>query len=207
MTTPELINYYADLLILQYRGKPNAFATIQNLVEMPIMDQLPLLVQAAFDLDSAVGVQLDLLGEYVGAFRTGYDFSGPVSLDDDDFRKYIKICIVQNAQGSSLYEIQLLLSIYFPDDIKVFDYKNMQMDYFFESTFGSDQLAEFFVKQKRLPKPMGVQLGSLIKAPFTTEFLGFRTYDFPAFHSTPLNDYAGGFVSGPTMTYDLAIAP
>jgi hypothetical protein len=39
MTTQELINYYAGLLILQYVGKPRAYATIQALVTQVIMPQ------------------------------------------------------------------------------------------------------------------------------------------------------------------------
>lgn len=207
MTTAELINYYADLLILQYREKPNAFATIQDLVEMPIMDQLPLVLQDAFDLDTAVGVQLDTIGKYLGASRYGYDFSGPVTLVDADYRQLLRMAIVQNAQGSSMYDIQSLLAIYFPGVIRVFDNQNMHMSYFFDAAFGSNQLAEFFVKQNRLPKPMGVELAALIYSPLTDLYLGFRTYDFPAYSSTPLNSYATGFVSGPTLSYTLAIAP
>lgn len=62
MTTQELIDYYANLLILQYIGQPRAYATIQALVEPTIMDQLPITVQNAFDLETAVGAQLDTIG-------------------------------------------------------------------------------------------------------------------------------------------------
>ena len=213
MTTAQIINFYANLLILQYQGKPKAFATIQSTAAPLVMDQLPLAVQDAFDIDTAVGVQLDVLGKYVGASRYGYIFPAvpgdpnqPVTLNDSDFRKLIKMAIVQNSEGSSLADIQNLLALYFPDVIRVFDYANMHMDYFFDTAFGTNQLAEFFVLQKRLPKPMGVQLGALIFAPLTTHFWAYRTYDFPAYNGTPYNTYTTGFVSGPPLLYTDAIA-
>lgn len=54
MTTQDLLNYYANLLILQYIGKPKAYATIQATVAGVIMDQLPLAVQNGFNLNPTV---------------------------------------------------------------------------------------------------------------------------------------------------------
>lgn len=39
MTTQQLVNYYANLLILQYLGMPNAYATIQALVTPALLPQ------------------------------------------------------------------------------------------------------------------------------------------------------------------------
>jgi hypothetical protein len=46
-TDQELIDYYADLLILQYKQKPKAYATIQTIVKNVIMNQLPVAVENA----------------------------------------------------------------------------------------------------------------------------------------------------------------
>ena len=81
MTNEELADYYASLLILQYATKPKAVATIQTTVTPVIMNQLPTAIQDGFDLDTAVGVQLDTMGKYVGASRRGYTSTGaPVVL-------------------------------------------------------------------------------------------------------------------------------
>ena len=53
-TTQSLIDYYANLLILQYLGQPNAYATIQTVVTGVIMDQLPTQVENAFNLNPTV---------------------------------------------------------------------------------------------------------------------------------------------------------
>jgi hypothetical protein len=185
-----LIEYYANLLILQYLGKPKAYATIEELANMAIMDQLPLLVQDAFDLETAEGVQLDKLGEYAGVSRVGFDFSGPVSLNDTDFRLYIKLAIVQNSAGSSLSDIQSLLSICFPATLFVFDFANMHMGYFLDSNEASTELAEFFVRQGALPKPMGVQLAALIYGPNIDNWFGFRTYYAAGFNNHGFNTYS-----------------
>ena len=63
------IEYYKDLILYQYINFPKARATIDLLVRQGLVDFLPLEVNDAFDLDSAVGSQLDILGEYIGFDR------------------------------------------------------------------------------------------------------------------------------------------
>jgi hypothetical protein len=201
MTTQDIINYYSGLLILQYFTKPKAIATIQAIVGPVIMDQLPIAVQNAYDLNSAVGVQLDVLGKYAGVSREGYIFSGPVVLGDADFRTLIKLAIVQNNGGSSLADIQKLISIYFPGTLLIFDFKDMRIGYFFDSSVGSDTLAQFIVKQGLLPKPMGVQLGTVVYAANINNFFGFRTYELPGFNVAPFNSYSDYKSGCPWLSY------
>jgi len=66
---PTLLQYYADLLILQYRNKPRAIDTIKNLVDNALCDGLPQELQTAFNLDTAVGDQLTIIGKIVGVPR------------------------------------------------------------------------------------------------------------------------------------------
>lgn len=190
MTNEELKNYYANLLILQYISEPNAYATIQALIDPTLMNQLPALVQAAFDIGTAVGVQLDVIGKYAGVTRNGYDFSGPITLDDGDFTILIRLAILQNNSGSSLADIQNLIFLFFPGQLLVFDHADMSIDYFFNSTFGSSSLVELFVKQHRLPKPMGVQIGALIYAPGINNLFGFRTYSLGPYNVHGFNTYS-----------------
>ena len=145
-TDAEILSYYADLLILQYKQKPKAEATVKMFVDLLINGQLPLAVQDAFDIDTAVGYQLDIIGKYAGVTRDGYSFSGPMTLNDEDYRKIIKLKIIKNNSGSSLYDIKNLLALYFAGQIRVFDYKDMTMSYYVNSSFGSQELVEFFIK-------------------------------------------------------------
>ena len=69
----ELIKYFVNLLILQYRNKPKAKATIETLAEHTFSDSqgkiFPLEVQGSYSLDTAVGKQLDTIGKYIGYDR------------------------------------------------------------------------------------------------------------------------------------------
>ncbi|MCX5794966.1 MAG: DUF2612 domain-containing protein [Elusimicrobia bacterium] len=90
MNTSELIAYYASLLIIQYRMKPKAQATVVLMAAEAIADQLFSAVRDGFDVLTAVGAQLDILARYVGAQRGLYGldlsktwFSMPLSTDAD----------------------------------------------------------------------------------------------------------------------------
>lgn len=209
MTTQDLINYYANLLIIQYLGKPKAYATIQTLVTPVIMDQLPTQVQDAFNLTGtspAVGVQLDVIGKYAGVTRNGYGFSGqPITLDDSDFLSLIQMAVVQNSAGSSLSDIQNLIHTFFAGEMLVFDYKTMQMSYLVSSAIGSQNLVQLFVTEGLLPKPMGVGVALVIYAPVITTFFGFRTYTLPAVNATPFNSYTDYQTDWPWLSYSNAI--
>lgn len=201
MTTQEIIDYYANLLIIQYKEKSKAYATIQALVEPMIIDQLPLAVQDAYDLETCEGVQLDVLGKYAGVQRNNHSFTGPVVLDDDDFRTLIRIAIIRNNFESDLYSIQELLALFFPSILLVFDFQNMHMSYFFDELLGSRILAEIFVLNDMLPRPMGVQLGTLVYSNNITNFYGFRTYNVPPYNISGFNTYSNYVTPTPWLNY------
>lgn len=190
-TTDQVVQYYQGLLILQYQGKPKALATIAALVSMVIADQVYRAVQDAFSLDTAEGVQLDAIGNIVGASRYGHDFSGPVTLDDDDFRQFLRIAIIQNTAQSSLGAVQALLTTYFNTIILVFDHLGMRINYYFNSSALSPQLAEFFVMSGRLPKPIGVQLGAIVYTASPAGYFGYARNNKPAFQATGFSRNTG----------------
>lgn len=205
MTNQELIDYYKGLLIIQYNNKPKALATIDLIAKEVTMEQLPVAVMSSFDLDNAVGVQLDILAKYVGVTRSGSTFTSFITLNDADFRSLIKIGISKNVSQSSLYDIQVLLNNFFPSTLLVFDYQNMSMSYLFDSAIGSEQLAEMFVVNGLLPKPQGVQLASLIYGDNINAFFGFRTYEIDTQNNTKFNDYIGYENGWPWLNYNNAI--
>ena len=306
MTTQDLVNYYANLLILQYVGKPKAYATIQNLASSAIIPQtttqtisfsgiaasgtfvlsydgnssaainwndsastvqsklqaisglgsitvsgsianelltvtftgvipvalllievsnsletvgsisitltivetdvtLPLAVQNAFNVmgsNIAQGVQLDVIGKYVGAVRTGYVTGiGFISLDDSDFLTLIKLAIVKNTSGSSLYDIANLLFIFFPNQIYPYDNQNMQMNYLISTAAGSLTLLLLAIQEGFLPVPMAVQVATIIYAPTINNLFGFRTYELPQENTSPFNNYSDYQTDWPWLSY------
>ncbi len=64
-----LTQYYAGLLAYEYRGLPNADRQMQLYVKQFIADAFAQQVNAAFNLDTAVGAQLDIIGKWVGVPR------------------------------------------------------------------------------------------------------------------------------------------
>lgn len=80
MTTDDLINYYRDLLIIQYSTGQNAIQTVQAFASVVIASQIVTQVRDGFNFsttiglqpDTAVGKQLDAIASYRGAQRLVY---------------------------------------------------------------------------------------------------------------------------------------
>jgi len=70
MTAEQLVAYYQNLLIIQYKNKPKAIATVGLLSRQVIADLIYSQVQDGFDLPTATGKQLEIIGSYVGVYRT-----------------------------------------------------------------------------------------------------------------------------------------
>lgn len=201
MTTDELATYYANLLILQYLQKPKAFATVKAQATPVIMDQIPVAVQNAFTVEGAVGVQLDVIGKYVGATRYGNTLSGPVVLSDSDFRQLIKLLIIKNNSGSSLATIQNLLAANFPGQIFVSDNQAMGLNYVLVESLGTSELLQVIVTGGYLPVPMGVQTSVVIVPSHDNPFFGFRTYLAPDPSVAPFNNYSLYQLTFPWLSY------
>ncbi len=62
-------NYYADLLILQYRSKPHARETVKLTADIYLADGLLFQLQDILDIDTAQGAQLDIIGKILDCPR------------------------------------------------------------------------------------------------------------------------------------------
>ena len=315
MTTLEIIQYYANLLVLQYLGSSSNQAFIETIVTGSVMDQLPNQVMNGFNLNPTIqtltfsavaasgsfvityngnntvpinwndplqtiqndinmllgvnsatvlgtiasqslvitfntipvpgivmitsnsledvstnpiavvvtnniaqGVQLDILGKYVGVTRSGFGTSGPVVLTDLEFLQLIYLGIADNSDGSSLAQIQSLLHTYFPGQIYVFDYANtepMTMSYLINTDMVNENVLQLAIVQNLLPKPMGVGL-SIVSASTITTFFGMCDYASATptmpntVNSTPMNcstSYTSGdyIQTWPFLDYNEAI--
>ena len=173
---------------------------------------LPLALQNAFNINSslgsvAVGVQLDIIGKYAGVTRSGYSLAGnPITLTDADFLVMINFAIALNSSGSSLSQIQAVLTVLFATgQVFVFDYANFQMSYLLNSSIGSQDLVQLLVSDGLFPKPMAVQLASVIYAPIVNAFFGFRNYVNANTFVSPFNNYTVYTLTWPWLTYQNAI--
>ena len=69
MTNEEITAAYRDLLIIQYKKLVNARSTTEAFVKLAIADMLEFTVRDGFNIDTAVGRQLDIIGGLIGVSR------------------------------------------------------------------------------------------------------------------------------------------
>ncbi|WP_038367825.1 DUF2612 domain-containing protein [Bosea sp. UNC402CLCol] len=151
------VDAYLALITSLHAGKPKFEAMIKALVEpivaqQAVMEHLPL----DFDLDQAIGVQLDEVGEWVGRTRfvkvpianawftwgdatrgwgrgvwydSRYDTpAGITRLDDDTYRTLLRAKIAANNWDGTLPSAKAALEILFPSgDTKIVVIDNQDM--------------------------------------------------------------------------------
>ena len=76
-----IIDYYVNLLIIQYNNKERARSTIRLFVGELWKNDLYDSVLNGYDIDTATGVQLDVLSKYIGLNRNGSE----IAVADDNF--------------------------------------------------------------------------------------------------------------------------
>lgn len=64
-----LVQHYKNLIIAQYQTKPKAMATMDMLLRYFIFNNVLLDIQNAYNVDTAMGKQLDYIGNIVGVDR------------------------------------------------------------------------------------------------------------------------------------------
>lgn len=151
------INDYLGLITSEHQDKPKFLATVQASVEAFVGLQNTLFsLPGNFDIDTAIGVQLDVLGEWIGRSRyvskpiTGVYFewdgdgslgwqkgvwqgqfdpsSGIVSLPDENYRTLLKAKIVANSWSGSIQDAYAIwASIFKGTGIFIQDNQNMTM--------------------------------------------------------------------------------
>ena len=66
----QIIEYYKNLLIIQYHNKPKAKAVIETLVsEILNVVDFAIQIRDCFNIETAVGAQLDIIAKYFGVSR------------------------------------------------------------------------------------------------------------------------------------------
>lgn len=189
----EYTDYYADLLILQYKTQPKARATISALTDKVIADGLLLDVINGFNLDTAVGKQLDILGKYIGLSRiVKVKIGSPETtvLTDDQYRLLLQLKLVCNTSYSATSQIRNALYQLFPDDIRVFDNRTMEMEYQLSERF--DGLENVITAEELLPFPMGLGFNVII-VPDLLQLYGYYGYDGLNNNPNGYSSYTDGF--------------
>lgn len=164
---------------------------------------LPLAVQNAFDLETAVGVQLDILGKYTGAKREIVLKNQTIILSDDEFRVLIKFAIARNNAGTSLANAENIFNQFFPGNFIIFDYKTMYVSFIFGSSIANKNVFLAIIEEGILPIPMAVGYNAIIP-PVVGQFFGYSFYDEDGepHGNKPYNDYDDFHEDWIYLTYD-----
>lgn len=158
---------YTGLVTSQHQDKPLFLAMVALFTSASVDQQNTLAtVPGLYDLDTAVGEQLDTIGLWVGFGR--YQFVptiGTVTLPDADYRTLLRAKILGNHWDGGMETLQTILGKIFPGSgITMFavDNQDMSMDiYIVGGTPSSLQIA--LLKGGLLvPKPEGVRLNGFV---------------------------------------------
>jgi hypothetical protein len=189
-------------LIIVFQNAPNLnlFTVTSNSLETSGSTAITF----AITTNQAVGNQLTTLAKYAGLIRTITLPTGVITLTDVELLALMSFAIVRNAAGSSLSQIQAIIQQFFPGQMLVFDYANMQMSYLISSSLGDQNVVDAVVAQGLLMVPMGVAC-SVIYAPVINQFFGFRTYELAGYNNSPFNDYSSYNQTWPWLSYADAI--
>lgn len=182
--TPPPLSYYLGLFTSLYKTSPklNAWQTIRL---QPLADIMTCAagITAAYDLDTAVGVQLDILGQVIGASRTvPFQPSMGVSpiLDDSTYRLLLYAKRGINTWNGKILSLYPLWQTLFPGGNIIFiDNQNMTATIILAGTFSSIQ-SDLIENDLIVPRPEGV-LYKYVVAP-----------SFPLFGADLNNAYIAG---------------
>ena len=160
--------YYLNLIPSQYRLQPKFMkwleAGIQKLQDSNSTAQE---IISNFDLDTATGVQLDIIGKLIGRSRQ-LDFQprAEVSsiLDDTYYRLLLKAKIVWNQWKGTLPEFYTAWQEIFPNgNLLILDNQDMSMDVIVSGDFSVLE-KDLIYNGLVVPKPEGVRINYIIIA-------------------------------------------
>lgn len=156
----EAMSYYLQYPTSEYVTKPNFMAMLQLLLT-PFNDAASLAVNmyTYMSIDNAVGPQLDLLGEIIGANRTvnfnPTNGSSP-TLNDVDYQTLLKATIIKNTWDGTIPYLYTQWSILFPGGaIVVKDNQDMTLNVIIAGNFTSN-VKDLIIYDYIVPRPEGV---------------------------------------------------
>lgn len=180
-------SYYSNILTSQYRPTQqfNQWLSVVLNIATDISNLLQF-ITSAFDLDFAVGVQLDTLGVIVGVSRiVPFQPTGLVSpvLDDTTYRLLIRATIANNMWDGKIGSLYPIWSNLFPGgQISIINNQNMTADVIMTGSFSSI-IQDLITNGMIVPRPQAVQ--------YNYEF-----GDLPFFGFGPANAFIAGFGVG-----------
>lgn len=169
------INKYLDNITSQHRDKPKFISWLSS--NLKIIDGTYLLlksIDANFDLDNAIGKQLDILGEVIGRKRTltfqPLNGFSPV-LPDEYYRLILKAKVAMNNWDGTIPQMYEIWNGVFGNDgdldLQLQDNQDMSFNAYIDGYV--DQIQQDLIQHGYIvPKPEGVRINYIgrSKMPF-----------------------------------------
>ena len=179
-----LTKYYTNLLIKQYNNKPKAKATIELLIKNSLLLYTNILSKfiESFDINTAIGKQLDIIGFIAGVNRTYNDETTEV-IDDNTYRILIKMKLINSYSMNSIKSIVDGIYNFLKDKLVFVNNTDMTISYIIFGEEYNSNIIKIITKDRNiLPAPAGVYVNYII-----------RIVDNKIFSFNGIQDFAVGF--------------
>ena len=154
---------------------------------------LPSLIINGYDLETASGKQLDIIGQYIGLKRTVRALIGNSNtnvLSDEQYRVLLRLKLIKNTNFSSTSQLRAALYAWFPMSIRLYDNRDMTYDYQLSSFWS--ELLNVLVVEELLPVPMALGYTATI-VPNLLELYGYSDYGGLNNNPNGYSSYQTGF--------------
>lgn len=184
---------YLLMVTSQYQNSPKFLEWLRVVIEMckDIQDCTEQMV-SAFDIDSALGNQLDILGSIIGQTRfLKFDPTESSSyLSDEDYRKVLKLRTYTNYWDGKLHSLHSAWNKVFPDcSMVIDDQQNMSAEITLTGRLSS-VIKEMIYNDLIIPRPEGVEYFHVGVAPETSALF---SYDYNDTESEVYKGYDVGY--------------
>ena len=179
-------SFYLNLITSEHATKPKYMAWVKVLLT-PFVDAINLNedIKKAFDLNTAVGVQLDILGKLLVQPRQmnfqPTDGSSPI-LDDYYYRIVLKAKIIKNQWKGTITSFYNYWNVLFrgqPLQIYLIDNQQMEPAIVVWSSQVTQMIQDFLAHDLIVPKPAG--LGLTVRRVDADKLFGFFQTEFTGF--------------------------
>lgn len=160
---------------------------------------LPTTIINGYDLETAEGDTLDILGKYIGLKRQVRALIGDTQtnvLNDEQYRTLLRLKLIKNTNFSSTSQLRAALYAWFPTSIRLFDNRDMTIEYQLSSFWS--ELSNVIIAEELLPVPMSLGYTAEI-VPNLLELYGYSDYgglnDNPNGYSSYQTGFRGRYLS------------
>ena len=115
------VEQYLDYIPTENSRKPKFMGMLRGILTPGVQLQSVIQNVGAFDVNSAAGRQLDILGEYIGVSRelNYVPASGETVLNDTDFSMILRMRVAQEAWSGSNDEVMDVYNIAAGNDLNI----------------------------------------------------------------------------------------